>query len=436
MSALSTGSNSSKTETGEQLLYVGLNQDHSCFATGTSAGFRIYNCEPYRETFRRTFTKGGGIGYVEMLFRCNLLALVGGGMNPRYPPNKVMIWDDHQNKCIGELSFRQKVIAVKLRRDRVVVALLARIYVYRFSDLALLDQFNTLNNPKGLLALSPDSSSTVLACPSITRGHVRVELYDARKSTLIAAHEAELGAIALNLSGTKLATSSEKGTLVRIWDTNTGNMLKELRRGTERAEIQSIAFNSESSFVACSSDKGTVHIFSLSENPNDNNDSSKGGGEKSPGTSQFSPNANQNYPQGMAAAAPDRSPVGNNKKSGLSFVNKFLPNGVGKYFESEWSYAQIKGIEAPSICAFGQEPFTITIIGKDGSFIRANFKDGGEAERLSYNRFLKGPDEELKLEMGGDGGGSAGGGNVGGGKEGGEPDADEKVDFHNVQQKE
>ncbi len=115
---------------------------------GTDKGFRIYNCEPFKETFKRDFSSGG-IGIVEMLFRCNILALVGGGAIPKFPPHKVMIWDDHQNRCIGELSFRTDVRAVRLRRDRVVVALDTKVYVYNFADLTLLDHIETAENSKG-----------------------------------------------------------------------------------------------------------------------------------------------------------------------------------------------------------------------------------------------------------------------------------------------
>lgn len=152
-----------------------LHRDPGCFAVGTDQGFRIYNCEPFKETFRRDFTSGG-IGMVEMLFRCNILALVGGGKNPRYPPHKVMIWDDHQNRCIGELSFRTEVKAVRLRRDRVVVALSNKVYVYNFADLSLLDHIETVDNPRGLLVVCPNPSNNVIACPGMQKGHVRVEV--------------------------------------------------------------------------------------------------------------------------------------------------------------------------------------------------------------------------------------------------------------------
>ena len=103
-------------ESSHGILYVAFNQDSKCFSVGTETGFRIYNTNPFKLNFERTL--GGGIGIVEMLYRCNILALVGGGKNPKFLTNKVIIWDDHQQKVIGELKFSTVVKSVKLKKDK------------------------------------------------------------------------------------------------------------------------------------------------------------------------------------------------------------------------------------------------------------------------------------------------------------------------------
>ncbi|CAK9168754.1 unnamed protein product [Ilex paraguariensis] len=360
-----------------ELLTVSWNQDYGCFAAGTSRGFRIYNCDPFKETFRRDL-KSGGFGIVEMLFRCNILALVGGKANNQYPPNKVIIWDDHQSRCIGEFSFRSEVRAVKLRRDRVVIVLEHKIYIYNFMDLKLLHQIETLANPRGLCCLSHNLNTSVMACPGLRRGQVRIEHFGLNMTKLINAHDTQIACITLTMDGLLLATASTKGTLIRIFNTMDGTRLQEVRRGVDKADIYSIALSPNVQWLAVSSDRGTVHIFSLKvrvgEDP-----SSHSSATQSPAL----------YYQNSSTSLDTLiSPnTGANPGSSLSFMKGVLP----KYFSSEWSFAQFHLPEHTQfIAAFGSQN-NVIIVGMDGSFYGCSFDpvNGGEMVQQEYVRFLK-----------------------------------------------
>ena len=72
-----------------------------------------------------------------------------------------------------------------------------------------------------------------------------------------------------------------------------------------------------------------------------------------------------------------------------------MPGGLAAaYLESEWSFAQVHGLDAPTLCAFGAEPNTIVVVGADGSFLVSKFAEGGECERLSFAKFVRSPDED------------------------------------------
>jgi WD40 repeat protein len=81
--------------------------------------------------------------------------------------------------------------------------------------------------------------------------------------SIIAAHTSAVTTLTATASGRLLATTSSHGTLVRVWDAHSGKLVRELRRGADKAEIYGVAFRPDEQELCVWSDKGTVHVFAI-----------------------------------------------------------------------------------------------------------------------------------------------------------------------------
>ncbi|VDB97020.1 unnamed protein product [Peniophora sp. CBMAI 1063] len=300
------------------------------FSLSCPQGWTVHRAYP-PELVRKRPVSGGTLSIVCPLHASSLVFLVGGGAAPRYAPNKVVFWDDRLGKEVAELEFRERVRGLACRREWLAVALRRRVVVFEIGrDIKRYAEWDTCDNPKGLLAIATDAHATLLAVPGRQIGHVQlIHLPPCRppappppaagapskpqpkppppsrtrppSHSVLVAHNSALSTLAVTPSGRLVATTSARGTLVRVWDVATGKRVSELRRGTDQAEIYGVAFRPDEAELAVWSDKGTVHVFALA------------GGDG-------------------ARAGPA------NRQSKFNSLTSYIP--LPTYFTSEWSYAQ------------------------------------------------------------------------------------------------
>ncbi|SCV00037.1 LAMI_0G02476g1_1 [Lachancea mirantina] len=294
-----------KDVTGARFLNVNFNQDYTCFSCSSQTGFLIYNADPLDCKLSKQFSNANacGIGLTCMLYRTNYLALVGGGRRPKYPQNKLVVWDDLQQTESITLGFMSQIQDIFLSRVNIIVVLDSAIEIYTFGSkprrlVSLLDtcagasaDFVVCQSPRrrSSSANAPAGSDAtvmrgILAFPS-GRNPGQVQIADLSHlqsseiqedtsvqlpTSIIKAHKTPIRRIKLSPNGNMVATCSVQGTIVRIFSTQNGTLLKELRRGLDRADIYEMAWSLRGNRLAVVSDKQTLHIFQISDDDGDN----------------------------------------------------------------------------------------------------------------------------------------------------------------------
>lgn len=304
---------------------------------------------------------------VVMLYRTNILALVGSEDNPLYNKNKVVIWDDYQKKSLCELKFNQNILNIKLRKDKIVVVCNDKIYLFTLNSFQSFDIIDTGENVHGVIGINYDIDNTIIAYPDKKRGKIKIKNYEKKTNVSIDAHEKLIGNITLTIKGDLMASATEMGTIIRIFDTDNGNLLQEVRRGKEKAHIRCICFEPDLKFIACSSNRGTIHIWSLS--------TAMVNLKKKFGDIEEDKNNKNEIDEKQEEGEQIKI---KNKKSIFNGLPKILKR---EYFNSEFSFAQVRIKEEKSICTFGGDN-TIIIICNNGKYYKAKIplEKGGECE--------------------------------------------------------
>jgi WD40 repeat protein len=218
------------------------------------------------------------------LNKSNIFCLVGGGVSPKYAPNKLLLWDDKKGKEIYEFRFNSFIVNCFIKLKYIFVFCKDTINIISMKTMKTVEVILTFDNKDGIGTISSAINKYILCWPDLSKGNIAIKDFSELKSSSVTIstsnqdknslfknklsfqlHESRICFLKLNDQGDKLATASERGNIIRIFDTIKGCVIQELKRGSGDAKIYSINFSFDNNFVAITSDHGTAHIFVINK---------------------------------------------------------------------------------------------------------------------------------------------------------------------------
>lgn len=254
------------SEIGNRILSLKYNNANTLLYVSTTQGFRIVNLEQFKIISRRdrlsSINFQGGFKIILPLQDAQKILLVGTRSNEKFKENSFHIWDDYHAKIMKSFEFNSDIKNIYVRSDCIAVFLESSVTLYNTTSWKTLVNIDNTINPHGVGAMNQQGNLLILL-PGNINGQVRLENITEQKSLTSSMHENPINCLALNINGTFGASSSEYGTVIRIFSCENLQVLHELRRGTISAKISSLCFNKNSDILVAASNKSTIHIWNL-----------------------------------------------------------------------------------------------------------------------------------------------------------------------------
>ena len=205
-----------------------------------------------------------------MLYKTNLVLLVGLTDFNDFSPKKVTIWTTSKHLVLcSSFPFTSKITVAKINKVRMIIVERNFLHIYSTGDMKALHTLNISDISLGKLVLSGNSERNVWLCFSTSKDEGVVNVYDTLYSkqikTQIKAHKSPILKMCLNNEGDRLATCSCKGTIIRIFSLPKGEKLCTFKRGISSAFIFCFNFSGDSEKLILTSDTGILQIFDIKE---------------------------------------------------------------------------------------------------------------------------------------------------------------------------
>jgi WD40 repeat protein len=334
---------------------VFLNSTNKYACIASDIGFTIYSVNPLKKIISREIQ--GGVSIIKMLDESNIFLFVGRTENGPYPYNKFIIWDDNKKVVLGEILYNQKIQNIDVTQKHIYIQTDKKLYIYQFDNLLLLKQLDCNNS--SLFSLC-NKENEIIVYPTLNTGEIAILNMKNENSFNIQAHTSKIEQVAISNNGKYIATASEKGTIIRLFDVDTQKQINEFRRGTEYVPIIQLAFHPNLSILLVESDKGTIHLFNteiLNDSKSIKIDNMTNEIWKVPDNRIF-----ENY--------------------GISYVKFLLPN----YFHSKWSFTSYTISNVNTLNVFDENICMIYSFGNDGQYYECSFSD---INNPSINKAMK-----------------------------------------------